>query len=119
MSDKDQPSDLAGLEARLKEAQSRQEGRDPRSARDDRGAGLGLALRMGAELVAGVFVGVGIGWLLDGWLGTRPWLTVVFLFLGFAAGLVSMVRTASGRGHAVGYRAAPPAARQGNDKAAS
>jgi ATP synthase protein I len=119
MSENDKPSDLAGLDARLKEAQLRQEQRRPPSSKNDSGAGLGMALRMGAELVAGVFVGVGIGWLLDGWLGTRPWLTVVFLFIGFAAGVVSMVRTASGAGHAVGYRAAPPAKRDGDDKTAS
>lgn len=57
-------------------------------------SGLGLAMRLGAEFVAGVIVGAGIGLVLDQVLGTSPWGLIVFLLLGFVAGLRNMVRVA-------------------------
>lgn len=57
---------------------------------------MGLAFRIGIEMVAAVAVGAGMGWLLDRWLGTKPWLMVVFFFLGAAAGLLNVYR-ATGR----------------------
>ncbi len=59
-----------------------------------RGNALGEAFKIVAELVVGVVVGGGIGWALDKALGTRPWLLVLFLILGFAAGMSNVVRTA-------------------------
>ena len=47
---------------------------------------LGNAATMGTHLVAATFVGFGAGWYLDKWLGTKPWLLFIFLFLGIAAG---------------------------------
>ena len=58
------------------------------------GAALGQALRLGVELVVGVAVGGFIGWALDRFLGTAPFLMVVFLGLGAAAGIMNVVRTA-------------------------
>lgn len=54
--------------------------------------GLGMAMRMVTELVAALIVGGGIGWFLDGWIGTRPWLMLVFLALGMAAGTLNAFR---------------------------
>ena len=105
MSDKAKPPELAGFEARLKEAEARQAAAD--KPPDERGKGMALAFRVSAELVGGLIVGVGIGWLLDRWLGTKPWLLIVFFLLGSAAGLVSVMRTVSGMGHGVGYKPAP------------
>lgn len=59
-----------------------------------RGTALGEAFKIVAELVVGVIVGGGMGWALDRALGTAPWLMVLFLILGFAAGLSNVVRTA-------------------------
>ncbi|MBF0272763.1 MAG: AtpZ/AtpI family protein [Magnetococcales bacterium] len=53
-----------------------------------------MAMRMSTELVSAVFVGGGIGYLLDYWLGTNPWLTLVFFFFGLAAGFRDMYRFA-------------------------
>jgi ATP synthase protein I len=41
-----------------------------------------------------VLVGAGLGWLLDRWLGTKPWGLIVFLLLGFAAGVLNVMRAA-------------------------
>jgi ATP synthase protein I len=56
------------------------------------GSGLARGLRLSTELVAGVLVGAGIGWVLDRWLGISPWGLIVFLLLGFAAGVLNVVR---------------------------
>ncbi len=59
-----------------------------------RGAAFGQAFRYAAELVVGVAVGGFIGWLLDRQLGSAPWLLVLFVILGFTAGLLNVIRAA-------------------------
>lgn len=55
--------------------------------------GMALGLKMSTELVAAILVGGFIGWMLDYWLViTKPWLFLVFLILGFAAGVLNVVR---------------------------
>jgi ATP synthase protein I len=54
---------------------------------------LGIGFRIAVDLLAGVVVGVGIGLALDRWLGTSPWLLLLFLVLGFAGGMSNMLRT--------------------------
>ncbi|MCP4382373.1 MAG: hypothetical protein GY798_13325 [Hyphomicrobiales bacterium] len=53
-----------------------------------------LALRMGADLVAGVLVGAALGLGVDWLLGTSPWGLIVFFMLGFAAGMLNIMRSA-------------------------
>lgn len=60
---------------------------DARGSRGDVWAGLDHSTTMSMELLAGILVWGGVGWLVDGWLGTRPWLFVVGTLLGFGAGL--------------------------------
>jgi ATP synthase protein I len=57
-------------------------------------SGYARGFRLSSELVAGVLVGAGIGWLLDRWLGISPWGLIVFLLLGFAAGVLNVMRSA-------------------------
>ena len=56
------------------------------------GRGMAYGMRMAAELVAAVIVGGALGIGLDKWLGTRPWLFLLFFLLGFAAGVLNVVR---------------------------
>ena len=58
------------------------------------------------ELVSALIVGVGIGLLLDYWLGTRPWFLLVFFLLGSAAGILNVFRVMKRMGGAVGYHPA-------------
>jgi ATP synthase protein I len=55
-------------------------------------SGMARALRLSSELVAGVVVGGAIGYALDWWLGIRPWGFIVFVLLGFVAGIVNLMR---------------------------
>jgi ATP synthase protein I len=53
---------------------------------------MGIGVRVGVELVAAMAVAVAIGWGLDRWLGTTPWLVGVFVLLGGAAGVANVWR---------------------------
>ena len=57
-------------------------------------ASLGKALKISTELVAAVVVGSTIGFLLDNWFGTKPLLTICFFFMGVAAGILNVFRSA-------------------------
>jgi ATP synthase protein I len=68
--------------------------RTPPPERTQRGAAYGRAMKIAAELVVGILVGGFLGRVLDEYFGTAPWLLVLFLLLGFAAGLLNVVRSA-------------------------
>lgn len=96
------PSSEAALSARLRHLGSRltaskasrapQENAGARPAADP--SAIARGFRLSTELVAGVLVGAGIGWLLDRWLGISPWGLIVFLLLGFTAGVLNVMRVA-------------------------
>ncbi len=54
---------------------------------------LGIALKMSTELVAAVVVGTIIGFILDNWFGTKPWLILIFFFVGVVTGILNVVRS--------------------------
>ena len=54
---------------------------------EKRGSFMGNAFKLGTELVAAVAVGTIIGFILDTWFDTKPWLMIIFFFLVAAAGL--------------------------------
>ena len=62
---------------------------------EKRGSFMGNAFKLGTELVAAVAVGTIIGFILDSWFDTKPWLIIIFFFLGAAAGMLNVIRTAS------------------------
>jgi ATP synthase protein I len=104
---RDQPSpDEAALSARLGSLNQRlSKLRDSRKLRTDqpgsesgdaaaRASAMALGFRLSSELVAGVAIGAAIGWGFDHLLSTSPFGFIVFLLLGFVAGVVNVVRTA-------------------------
>lgn len=86
-------ADKNDFEDRLRQARSRQ-GLDP----SPHGPGQlpqgtwGIGFRAGVEVVSALVVGVGIGFMLDRWLGTWPWLFLVFFVVGGAAGVLNIYR---------------------------
>ncbi len=56
------------------------------------GNALGVGLRVGVELVSALAVAVAIGWFLDKWLGTKPFLLMLFVVLGGGAGVANVWR---------------------------
>jgi len=97
---KEPPDDEAALSARLQRLGERlaqanrpsENGSGPRQTADRSAMARGFLLS--SELVAGVLMGAIIGWLLDRWLGISPWGLIVFLLLGFAAGVLNVMRAA-------------------------
>ena len=55
---------------------------------------LGTAFKMSTELVAAVVVGTIIGFILDKTFGTKPWLILIFFFVGVIAGIVNVFKSA-------------------------
>ncbi len=91
-----QTEPLKDFEARLNAARGRDQPAraqplgDPTASR----AAMGYAFRVGIELVAGLVIGGGLGWLLDQWFGTTPLMLILFFFLGAGAGIRNVFRTA-------------------------
>ncbi|MGA2816529.1 MAG: AtpZ/AtpI family protein [Xanthobacteraceae bacterium] len=96
-------TDEAALSARLRRlgeglGQARERAGPPS---DDTGgdraataSGYARGFRLSSELVGGVLVGAGLGWLIDRLLGISPWGFIVFLLLGFVAGVLNVMRSA-------------------------
>jgi ATP synthase protein I len=107
MAEEEKPPSLDDLDARLRAARAREDETTGRGAdRRRMPSGLGLAVRLTSEFVAGIAAGAALGWGLDAWLGTRPWLMVVFLILGACAGVMNAYRASKGMDDTVGFGAA-------------
>jgi ATP synthase protein I len=102
MADEHKPTSLEDLDARVtaaREQHKRQSGgSDSAPGGKPPMSGFGLAMRIGTELVAAIAVGIGVGYVLDMWLGTKPWMMVLFFFLGSAAGMLNVYRVAQSIG---------------------
>ncbi len=55
---------------------------------------IGVAFKLSTELVSAVAVGTIIGFILDNWFGTKPWLILIFFFVGVIAGIMNVVKSA-------------------------
>ena len=104
---RDQPSSdeaalsarLGSLDHRLSEIRgSRKIGTDQTGNEQDaaqaRASAMAVGLRLSSELVAGVLAGAALGWGFDRLLSTSPWGLIVFLLLGFTAGVINVMRAA-------------------------
>ena len=94
-------TDEAALSARLQrlgERLARDQAAQPSDGPAGDGAtsasGYARGLRLSSELVAGVVVGAGLGLLIDHWLSISPWGLIVFVLLGFSAGVLNVARSA-------------------------
>jgi len=85
---------LEELDKKLNSALSKKEEESKKSSNS---AGPG-SMRVGVELMAGVFVGAGLGYFLDKWLDTLPIFFIIFFFFGVAAGALNIYKLAAGTG---------------------
>jgi ATP synthase protein I len=103
---RDKSPDEAALSARLGSLDHRLSGlRGSRKIETDqtgneqdaaqvKASAMAMGLRLSSELVAGVLAGAALGWGFDRLLSTSPWGLIVFLLLGFAAGVLNVMRSA-------------------------
>lgn len=91
MSEDDKLPSLKDLDQKLKEAKA---GNEPEKEEEVSviGQSLSYAMRVSIELCAGVLVGAFLGYYADKWLGTKPWLFIVFFLLGACAGVLNVYR---------------------------
>lgn len=88
------PNEATDFEARLKAARDKagaNSGQVP-SRLQYESSSLGLGFRLSIELMVGLVFGLGVGWLLDGWLDTKPLFMIVLMFVGLGAGILNVVR---------------------------
>jgi len=106
----ERPSDeLDAIEARLVAA------REHQAPMKVAGSALASGSRYAVEIVAGVVIGGFIGWQLDRWFGTKPWLALLFLLLGLAAGFMNLLRVVNAEQKKVNAQPVPPSVREEED----
>ena len=81
------------FKTRLKIAKSKIK-KQVQSDSEKRGSFMGNAFKLGTELVAAVAVGTIIGFILDKTFGTKPWLILIFFFVGVISGIMNVIRSA-------------------------
>jgi ATP synthase protein I len=92
VTDPDQRKRLEELESRIEKLKTKEQ---PKAHQEEHYSQAQQAWRMVVELVAGLMIGFGIGYGLDSLFGTIPIFLVLFTFLGFAAGVKTMMRSAA------------------------
>ena len=83
------------FKTRLKIAKKKLKNSSEIKNNNQNGSFMGSAFKLGTELISAVLVGTIIGFILDNWFGTKPWLIIVFFFLGSAAGILNVIKTAN------------------------
>ena len=81
------------LKTRLKIAKSKYKNKN-QSEKDNQKSSFGKAFQLSTELVSAVLVATIIGFILDNWFDTKPWLIIIFFFIGVAAGIINVFRSA-------------------------
>lgn len=97
MADREKPGDLDGRRRDLEAALAAKRPAKPKGDRDAKthgAGGYGNALRLSSEFIAGIVVGSALGWFIDRMAGTSPWGLIIFLLLGFGAGILNVLRSA-------------------------
>ena len=65
-----------------------------KDSKEPSSSNIGVAFKLSTEMVAAVVVGTIIGFILDNWFGTKPWLILIFFFVGVVAGILNVIRSA-------------------------
>ena len=81
------------LKTRLKIAKSKYKNKN-QSNNDNEKSSFGKAFQLSTELVSAVLIATIIGFILDNWFDTKPWLIIIFFFIGVAAGIMNVIRSA-------------------------
>ena len=81
------------FKTRLKIAKEKLKSKDL-NKRMEQKSNIGNAFKMSTELVSAVAVGTIIGFILDNWFGTKPWLILIFFLIGVIAGIINVIRSA-------------------------
>ena len=82
------------FKTRLKIAKERSKSKLNKNIRDKNSSNLGQAFKLSTELVSAVVVGTIIGFILDKSFGTKPWLILIFFFVGVIAGIMNVIKSA-------------------------
>ena len=93
MSEQNRRHDLDALSERLQAARGTSAQNPAQTATTD-GAGMAIGFRIVVEMIAALVTGFGAGYVLDQWLGTKPWMMIVFFFLGTGAAFMNLMRVA-------------------------
>lgn len=104
---------LEDLKDKIKSARERPSEDRRQSRAESESNNLRVGLTAGTEFIASIGTGAFVGWLLDNWLGTNPWLLIVFMLLGIAAGFMNLYKTTQGIGSAVGFAPLHKSQKQG------
>jgi len=86
-------TDLKKIKTRL-EIAKKKIGKSEIKIERSNAASMGKALKISTELVAAVIVGTILGFILDNWLDSKPWLTIIFFFMGVIAGILNVIKSA-------------------------
>ncbi|MGA0052857.1 MAG: AtpZ/AtpI family protein [Pelagibacteraceae bacterium] len=86
--------DFDDFKIRLKIAKDKNKNNSEIKDNAENASFMGNAFKLGTELVSAVLVGTIIGFILDSWFDTKPWLIILFFFLGSIAGIMNIIRAA-------------------------
>ncbi len=93
------PEDIKKLEQRIADLKKQEQLVRKEKDESEFAHASKAGFRVGTELLSGVLVGAAVGYFLDELLGLRPWLMVLFLFFGGAAGVLNVYRFVKGEEH--------------------
>ena len=87
--------DFDNFKTRLKIAKNKLKKHSSNLNSEENGTSVGFAFKLGTDLVSAVAAGAIIGFILDSWFDTKPWITIIFFFLGSVAGILNVIKTAN------------------------
>jgi len=87
-------TNLKDFKTRLKIAKNKFKNNSIITNNSENSSFMGSAFKLGTELISAVLVGTIIGFILDTWFDTKPWLIIFFFFLGSAAGILNVIKAA-------------------------